>query len=131
MDRICCVCRKGFVGERNICPPCRNRRRREQGKFDKTYHHDYYHKFLSKAALLRRPGELSKKTEIFGPRKEAFEKQKKRIQAELKAIRKAGLDPDNDSIQAILDAGVDLSGLYVTTDYDDEHGFSALTGLTG
>lgn len=108
MDRRCCECRREFIGERNICPACRNSARRKSGKFNAEYHRRYYHDFLSKAALLRRPGELSKKTEILGPRKEAFEKQKRRIQAEMKAIRKAGLDPNNDSILVIERAGVVL-----------------------
>jgi hypothetical protein len=109
MDRKCTECRKSFIGERNICPPCRNRKRRQQGKFDKRYHRNYYRKFLSKAALLRRKGDLSKRKEVAGPRKEAFEKQKHRIHEEIRAIQKAGLDPDNDSIASIQRAGIILS----------------------
>ena len=70
-------------------------------------------------------------------RRAAFEKQKKRIRAEIAAIKRAGLDPDNDSILAIERAGVvledcrlSLTDLQIeeTTDCADEHGFGSLTG---
>ena len=54
MKRICNQCREGFTGERNICPQCRNERRRAEGKFGADYHNHYYHRYLSKMAMLRR-----------------------------------------------------------------------------
>lgn len=107
MDRKCSDCCQPFIGERNICPACRNRKRREEGKFDKRYHRNYYRTFLSKAALLRRKGVLSKRKEIAGPRREAFKIQQQRIWAEIRAIKKAGLTVEN-TIEEIRQAGVDL-----------------------
>ena len=41
-------------------------------------------------------------------RLERFEKHKKRIRTEMKAIKAAGLSPEDDSVYEILDAGVKL-----------------------
>ena len=60
MKRICNQCRKGFTGERNICPQCRNDRRRAEGKFGADYHNHYYHRYLSKMAMLHDAGTLSR-----------------------------------------------------------------------
>ena len=108
MKRICNQCREGFTGERNICPQCRNDRRRAEGKFGADYHNYYYHRYLSKMAMLHDAGTLSRNRHISAARRAAFEKQKKRVLAEIEVIREAGLDPDNDNIQTIERAGVRL-----------------------
>lgn len=95
MDRQCTECRKAFIGERNLCPTCRNRRRRYQ-----------YHRRNGYFIRLRSRNDLSRKPELAGPRKAAWTRQKQRIQAEIQAIRKAGLDPDSDSVKSIQQDGI-------------------------
>ena len=108
MKRICNQCREGFIGERNICPQCRNERRRAEGRFGADYHNYYYHRFLSKMAMLHDNGSFSRDRRISAARRAAFEKQKKRVLAEIEAIREAGLDPNEDYIRTIERAGVRL-----------------------
>ena len=106
MKRICKECREGFTGDRNTCPQCRNAKRRADGKFGAGYHLRYYHRYLSKMAILHDNGSFSKDRRISAARRAAFEKQKKRVLAEIAAIKEAGLDPNEDYIQTIERAGV-------------------------
>jgi len=108
IDRICRECGHKYIGERNICPPCRNKARQKNGKFNAQYHRNYYHKLYSKRALLRNQGDRMRKGPVGDIRKAAFEKQKCRIQAEMTAIMRAGLDPANDTIERIQQAGVNI-----------------------
>lgn len=91
MKRTCRQCRKDFVGDRNVCPDCRNQRRRREWTKMKRYNRP------------RQPRQVNPL------RESALAMQERRIHAEIEAIRRAGLDPDNDSIQTILNAGVVLS----------------------
>jgi len=108
IDRICRECGHKFIGERNICPPCRNKARRKTGKYNAQYHRRYYHSKYSKMALLHNEGDMTRKGKIAELRKAAFEKQKCRIRAEMIAIMRAGLDPANDTIERIQQAGIQI-----------------------
>ena len=101
MGRVCSECGKDFTGERNMCPQCRNEQRRQSGRFGADYHRNYYRRFLSKSALLHGAGTLSRDPRISGKRRAAFEIQRRRITEQIKRIRQAGLDPDNDTMQKI------------------------------
>jgi len=85
IDRVCGQCGRKFIGERNICKPCRNRNRRKSGKFNAGYHRSYYHRNLSKSALLHTQGDMAQQGQIAELRKAAWEKQRDRIWAELAA----------------------------------------------
>ena len=108
MRRVCKQCQKEFIGERNLCRQCCNQRRRLEGKFGAGYHRQYYRRKLSKLSFLHDKGSLSKKRTVSADRKAAFEKQHQRVRSEMAAIKKAGYDPDNDNIQTIETAGVQL-----------------------
>ena len=101
MKRVCNKCQKAFIGERNTCQPCRTKQRRIQRK-----HGAAVCRRQSKLALLHDAGTLSKKNLMTETRNAAFEKQKKRIHAQMGMIVKAGFDPNNDSVRAIVAAGV-------------------------
>lgn len=109
IDRVCCECGRKYIGDRNICPTCRNAARRKNGKFDATYHRNYYHRKYSKSAILHGKGDLTKQGQLPQLRKAAWEKQKCRIRNELLAITLAKLDPNEDSIEQIEAAGVKLA----------------------
>jgi hypothetical protein len=85
IDRICCGCGDAFIGERNICPACRNLKRRRSRKFGADYHRDYYRSNLSKSAMLHQNGSLAPDGDIAELRQAAWEKQRDRIWAELAA----------------------------------------------
>lgn len=85
IDRVCGQCGQKFIGERNICKPCRNRNRRRIGKFGADYHRDYYRSNLSKSAMLHQNGSLAPDGDIAELRQAAWEKQRDRIWAELAA----------------------------------------------
>ena len=59
----------------------------------------------SKVSILHDEGSLSRDVPFTTVRKKAFERQKKRICAQLALIEKAGYDPDNDSVGMIERAG--------------------------
>jgi hypothetical protein len=107
IDRICKECGRKYIGERNICPTCRDKGRHE--KFGATYHKRYYHRNLSKSVIQKENDQPAKQGQMAQLRKAAFEKQKARIRAEMAAIVCAGLDPNEDSIERIEQAGVKLS----------------------
>jgi hypothetical protein len=109
IDRICKECGKIYIGDRNICPTCRNAARRKNGNFDAEYHRNYYHKRFSKSAVMRGKGELTRHGPIAQLRKAAWLKQKNRIRHELLSITLAKLDPDNNTIEEIEQAGIKLT----------------------
>ena len=80
MKRICNMCGKPFIGERNTCQPCRTKQRRLQRQ--------QHRRRRSKIAWLHDAGTLSKKAAVTEARKAAFEKQKERIWAALRQINK-------------------------------------------
>jgi hypothetical protein len=81
MKRVCNQCGKPFVGERNTCQPCRTQQRRIQRQ-------QTYRRRRSKITLLHDAGTLSKKNPITEARNAAFERQKKRIRAEMGVMEK-------------------------------------------
>ena len=105
MERVCNECRKEFVGERNLCQRCQNNQRLFEGKFVTAYNRQYYRQRRSKFAMLHDTGSLSRDIPFSAEREKAFERQKKRIRAQLALIKKAGYDPDNDSAGMIERAG--------------------------
>ena len=80
MKRICNTCGKKFTGERNTCQPCRTIQRRIQRQ--------QHRRRQSKIAWLHHAGTLSKKAAVTEARNMAFEKQKRRIWAELAVMEK-------------------------------------------
>lgn len=111
IDRTCWECGKQYVGDRNLCPTCRDKKRHRI--FGASYHRKYYRKKLSKAVIqkdLDKPVKQDQKDQL---RKAAFEKQKCRIRTELLVITLAKLDPDNNTIEEIERAGVSLQGLTI------------------
>jgi hypothetical protein len=109
IDRVCCKCGGKYKGDRNICPTCRNAARRKNGKFDAAYHRNYYHQKLSKSAVLRGKGELTRQGPIAQLRKAAWLQQKNRIRSELLSIHIAKLNPDINTVEEIEAAGVKLA----------------------
>ena len=105
MKRICKECGVGFTGERNICPQCFNKERREKWKDRTAYNRRYYRLHRSKAAMLREAGDRSRDPHMTATRKKAFEEQKERIRQQMERIREAGYDPKNDSAGMIERAG--------------------------
>ena len=91
MKRVCTQCGKKYSGERNICRECRNNKRRK----DKT-----------------RPGKTrpNRPKDFFLKvrRKDAFERQRKRIAREMEEIEATGMSPEESSVYEILEAGVKL-----------------------
>jgi hypothetical protein len=108
IDRLCKECGRKYIGEKNVCPTCRNEAHRKNGKFDAEYHRAYYHRRYSKSAILRGKNELTKQGPVAQLRRAAFEKQKSRIRSELLSITLAKLDPSEDTIEEIEGAGVKL-----------------------
>jgi hypothetical protein len=103
IERLCRECGKKFVGERNICPPCRNLARAKTGKFNADYHRDYYHRKYSKA-VMQQDDPLFESLETAGPKRKAFLMQKDRIRCQLAAIAQARLSPDNGTVLEIEEA---------------------------
>ena len=81
MKRVCNKCGKAFVGERNTCQPCRTKHRRIQRQLGAAAC-----RRRAKIALLHDAGTLSKKNPITEARNAAFERQKKRIWAQMAVI---------------------------------------------
>jgi len=100
MNRVCNKCQKAFVGERNTCQPCRTQQRRIQRKLGAAAC-----RRRSKVGVLHDAGTLSKKNLMTETRNAAFEKQKQRIHAQMGVIVKAGFDPNQGSVRAIVAAG--------------------------
>ena len=109
MKRVCNQCGKAFIGERNTCQPCRTQQRRIQRKLGAAAC-----RRRSKVGVLHDAGTLSKKNLMTETRNAAFEKQKQRIHAQMGVIVKAGLDPDKNSVRAIVAAGVVIDDCRLT-----------------
>lgn len=108
MDRVCRRCGREYIGPRNICSKCRNEQWRSKGKFNKQYHRNYYHKKLSKKTRHVKSRGRRRFKDPHGKRRAAYDRHMQRIWREMQAIREAGLDPDQDSMQTILSAGIKL-----------------------
>ena len=109
MNRVCDKCRKAFIGERNTCQPCRTQQRRIQRKLGAAAC-----RRRSKVGVLHDAGTLSKKNLMTETRNAAFEKQKKRIHAQMGMIVRAGFNPNNDSVRVIATAGVVIDDCRLT-----------------
>ena len=109
MKRICNKCEKAFVGERNTCQPCRTQQRRIQRKLGAAAC-----RRRSKVGVLHNAGTLSKKNLMTETRNAAFEKQKQRIHIQMGVIVKAGFDPNQGSVRAIVAAGVVIDDCRLT-----------------
>ena len=72
----------------------------------KRYDNETVIKQRSKVSILHDEGSLCRDVPFTTVRKKAFERQKKRIWAQLALIEKAGYDPDNDSVGMIERAGI-------------------------
>lgn len=86
MDRICPDCEKKHHHGEQMCIKCRN----------------------DQQAQIRKPYIKRAETDWEIKRQRRLAEHTRRIEAEMKAIRAAGLSPENDSVQKILDAGVQL-----------------------
>jgi hypothetical protein len=117
IDRICQKCGRKYIGERNTCPPCCNEALRKNGKFSAEYHRNYYHKRYSKSAILHGKGKMTKKGQLAQLRNAAWLQQKNRIRNELLAITLAKLDPDENTIEEIEQAGVKLQEFLIESNH--------------